>query len=256
MNTSPDPAVLNPDAPAAPHPELLLAPVPDEAWAAGFRRLMQDAFLKQKYDRSRRLTAKWDYLHTHLPEIVDAPGQGRTVVDVGPGPGEFLEWCRHFGYEVRGVDAATGCGGMGDPYLELSQLMTRRQRIPVDYCGLTEWIANHREILAPGSVAVINSQGSIEQACSRWMDGESHERHHDCRRLKWRVGEELSAFFREMMAAWKGWLVPGGTIFIYANGAANTRAYARAIEKAARNVGGLTPVRREKRIHKWVRTGG
>lgn len=255
MDTSSDPALLSPSPPEAPHPELPLFPVPDGAWTACFRRVMQDEFLKQKYDRSQRLKAKWDYLHTVLPEMVDSPRRGTTVVDVGPGPGEFLEWCRHFGYAVRGVDAASGCGGMGDPYLELSRLMTRRQRIPVDYCGLTEWIARHHEILSPGSVALINSQGSIEQACSRWMDGESHEVHHDCRRLKWRVGDELSAFFREMMAAWQSWLVPGGTIFIYANGAANTRAYAKAIERAARSVGKLTLVRREKRIHKWVNTG-
>jgi hypothetical protein len=240
---------------AAPHPELPLLPVPDEQWTARFERVMQDAFLQQKYDRAQRLQAKWDYLHTYLPEIVASPGVGATVVDVGPGPGEFLEWCRYFGYETLGVDAADGGGGMGSAYLELSRLLTRRQQIAVDYCGLAEWITRHDEIFRPQSVALVNSQGSIEQACCHLMEGQPHHEHHDSRRLKWRVGDELAAFFREMLGAWRRWLVPGGTIFIYANGAANTRAYDKAIERAARQVGGLTLVSRKRRIHKWRKTG-
>ena len=254
MDTSGDPALLSPNRRQAPCPELPLLPVPDAQWAARFERVMQDEFLRQKYSRPRRLKDKWDYLHDHLPEMVESPGAGAAVVDIGPGPGEFLEWCRYFGYEVRGVDAAGGGGGMGDAYLELSRLLTRRQRIPVDYCGLAESIARHHEILKPQTAALINSQGSIEQACSHLMEGEPHDEHHDCRRLRWRVGDDLLALFREMLAAWKSWLVPGGSIFIYANGAANTRAYEKTIERAARDVGGLTLAHRRKRVHKWRKT--
>lgn len=233
--------------------ELPLLPAPDAEWTARFERLMQDGFLAGKYDRARRLEDKGRYLHDHLPELVSRPAPGTTVVDVGPGPGEFLEWCRYLGYEIRGVDAAAGRGGMGDAYLELSRLLTRRQQVPVDYCGLAAWIARHDEILRPQSVALVNSQGSIEQACSHLMEGSPHDQHHDCRRLRWRAGDELAAFFDEMLSAWKSWLVPGGTIFIYANGAANTRAYEKAIERAARRVGGLTLTYRRKRIHKWLK---
>jgi hypothetical protein len=242
------------DGPEGPScPDLPLLPVPDAEWTARFERLLQDGFLARKYSRPRRLEDKWRYLHDYLPEMLRSPVAGATVVDIGPGPGEFLEWCRWFGYEIRGVDAATGRGGMGDAYLELSRLLTRRQRIPVDYGGLVESVARHDEIVKPQTAALVNSQGSIEQACGHLMEGQPHDEHHDCRRMRWRTGDELPAFFRQMLAAWKSWLMPGGTIFIYANGAANTRAYEKAIEQAARYVGGLTLVQRRKRIHKWVK---
>ena len=233
------------------HPQLSLLPVPEAEWSARMERLMQDEFLRTKYDRSRRLTEKWNYLHEYLPELVESPRVGATVIDIGPGPGEFLEWCRHLGYEVRGVDAAGGQGGMGDGYLALSQLLTQRQQIPVDYCGLTGWIDRHAEVVESESVALINSQGSIEQACSHMMLGESHDKHHDCRKLKWQTGDVLRTFFCQVMSIWKSLLLPGGTIFIYANGAANTPVYAKTIERAAREVGGLELILHQKRIHKW-----
>ncbi len=237
------------------HPEIPLLPVSSPDWDAQVERLLRDEFLRAKYDRCRRLAEKWAYLDEYLPEIIESPVRGATVIDIGPGPGEFLECCRSLGYDVRGVDAAAGEGGMGDAYLELSRLLTQRQGIPVDYCGLTGWLDRGTEVFAEGSVALINSQGSIEQACSHMMAGEPHHEHHDCRRLKWRTGSELQAFFNKVMSVWKSWLLPGGIIFLYANGAENTRAYAKAIERAAQDVGDLELVLRRKRIHKWKKKG-
>ena len=235
-----------------PCPTVTDGEVPDENWQSRYNEVMQDAFLQKKYCRSRRLLDKWNYIHQFLPELV-CPNPNGVVVDIGPGPGEFLELCRELGYGIQGVDAATDFGGMGAPYLTLSRLMTSRNKIPVEYSGLKNWLDYHNPRIEPGSVALINSQGSIEQSCSHLMDGPSHELHHDCRQLKWQKGPELASFFLNMMKCFNRWLRPGGMVFIYANGAANTRIYRRVIEKSARQIESLKLVYREDRIHKWVK---
>ena len=237
----------------APDQTMTLLDAPDEGWSVQYERVAQDPFVRQKYDRARRLSEKREYLNRFLPEIIDPGLPKGIVVDIGPGPGEFLELCRLLGHEVRGVDAPSGVCGMGEPYLQLSRLMTDRQRIPVEYCGLASWIERGAEVFPPQSVCLINSQGSIEQACSHLMDGTPLDMHHDCRKLRWRVGDELDEFFCRMMRVFDRWLAPGGIILIYANGAANTRAYRRSIECAAEGVGGLQLVQHRKRLLKWAK---
>lgn len=244
-------------------PGLPLFESPGEDWDSQYEQVMQDSFLQKKYDREVRLSEKWEYLHERLPRLTkpfaetDSPEDSGAieekglVLDLGPGPGEFLEWCRYFGYRVQGVDAAAGENGMGNAYLSLSRLMTQRQGIPIQYCGFREFIERDDCEIEDGSVACINSQGSIEQACGHLMEGTDLHEHHDCRQMTWRSRSETEEFFVRMLQKFERWLMPGGEIIIYANGAANTKLYERAIEKAAKQAKGLQLVHHQNRLHKW-----
>lgn len=234
-------------------PQILLQPSPSLDWDLQFEKLLKSEFLKSKYNRRRRLTEKWAYLTQHLPELIDSPMPGTTVIDIGPGPGEFLECCRALGYQIQGVDAACGEGGMGNEYLQLSRLLTQRQDLGVEYCGLQDWMDQRVGGIPEESVTLINSQGSIEQACQHLMAGVPHHEHHDCRRLEWQSGPEMQTFFNGLMSTWQSWLRPGGIIMIYANGAANTEVYTRVVERAAEDAGDLQLVYRNQRIHKWMK---
>lgn len=216
-----------------------------------------DDWLQRKTDRLRRLGEISEYVKTNCPEIMKTP-KG-LVVDIGPGPGEFLEIARHYGHEVFGVDAETGTGGMGNKYLDLSRLMTERQRVNVEYCGFEFWLTNifthgtyeWRELAS--SCVLINSRGSIEQSMSAHMEGIPHHVHHDCKQLAWKDSGETRDAFGGMFAKFKRLVKPGGHVLIHANGSANDKFYDEVVcESAERNAfklvggAGLT-------LHKWAR---
>ena len=57
-------------------------------------------------NRVKRLEDIYKYVKDLAPEIVlDKLEKNSYVVDIGPGPGEFLELGRYFGYKQIGFDA-------------------------------------------------------------------------------------------------------------------------------------------------------
>lgn len=215
-----------------------------------FEKLLSDSWLRRKTDRPRRLGEHWAHVTTHLPELIDGKLFG-TVVDVGPGPGEFLEICRHLGHCVLGIDAPNGRGGMGDDYLEYSRLMTQRQGIEVDCQGFLKWICQDHPG-DRGTILAVNSRGSIEQAFAKYMLGEPHDLHHDCRKMAWSVSAALRETFEAMFEGLSRLLVPGGMFLVVANGAANANEYDRLIVESARSNGDFELVHHKSpTIHKW-----
>lgn len=241
--------------------DLPLMPIPQRpypGWQAEFDRVTSDQYVARKYNRAERIAEKLAYIEDHCPEVKQGGG---AVLDLGPGPGEYLEICRHFGNHVAGIDAPTGDGGMGNEYLLLSELMCQRQRITVWRNGLLPIINGESPLGSSGSrihlqpgFSLINSQGSIEQCFAHRMVGTPHHVHKNCRLLAWKVDDELRAEFRQMMERFHWLLRPGGAVLIYANGAANTPEYTREIKEAA-DAAGLKLVREDVdgRLHRWER---
>ncbi len=232
-----------------------LRPLPSAEWTACHDKLQQDPYVRKKCDRAQRLPEKRAYIDTYCPEIIDAePG---LVIDIGPGPGEFLELCSGYGHDVLGVDAVTGAGGMGDKYLEFSELMCDWLGINVRRIGLPAFIVEDASNWADMAV-LINSHGSIEQCFADHMTGPPLEVHHDCRLLTWTITPELEEEFQRMFDVFRRLLRSGGHVLIYANGAANTGDYVALAESSAA-LAGLqlqdTPhgcdAQGHRRIHKW-----
>jgi 2-polyprenyl-3-methyl-5-hydroxy-6-metoxy-1,4-benzoquinol methylase len=126
-----------------------------EEWKRKFRKLLTDPFLSRKYDRKRRIRDKISYIGENCPSLKNG---GFAVLDIGPGPGEFLELCRYYGNKIRGIDAPPDDCEMGENYLKLSRMLCERQKVPVDYSGF-----HGKTKLKNKSVDFINMQGSIEQ---------------------------------------------------------------------------------------------
>lgn len=174
----------------------------DEQWA------------RRKLNMPRRRRELQAYVDRWLPELrTMQPG---LVIDVGCGPGDFLAICRNMGHSILGIDAPNGTGGMGDPYLDACREQRKQLSVPVDESGLQEayprLFAEHR-----GTVACINSRGSIEQAGAEYMVGLSHHFHHNCRELEWRR-DVAGSFLRTFIGMSCGMLRPGGILLIAANG--------------------------------------
>ena len=224
-----------------------LNPVAQE-WNYKYARLMENAWLYKKTERSRRLREHNAHIGRYCPEIRKAdPG---LVVDVGPGPGEFLELCRACGHSILGIDAPNGKGGMGDDYLQASRLMQERQQIPMDFAGFEGWV-NGEHPTINHTVALINFRGSIEQALSRHMIGDPHHLHHQCKRLSWSMTAGLKESLQVAFTQMTRLLRSEGALLIVANGSANDADYDTMMIEAGKEAG-LILVRHEPHlVHKW-----
>jgi hypothetical protein len=197
-----------------------LLEVPRENWQQEYDHLMRDGYLSKKYNRERRIKDLRKFMGEYTPELRHC--QKKRVLDIGTGPGEYLEICRELGHYPSGVDALLEDCEMGDAYIRLSKLMTERQRLKVAYTGLEAWI---KEEHAVSEFYYIVMRGCIEQIYWRHMDGPRHKETHDASRLSWRIDDELRNKFYNMFFAFEHVLEDGGYLVIHANGAKNSPKY-------------------------------
>ncbi|MFA5313196.1 MAG: methyltransferase domain-containing protein [Methanomassiliicoccales archaeon] len=229
-----------------------LEPVPNKEWQQEFDELMRDPYLMIKYDRERRLKDKERYIHRYVSEF----RRGWSILDLGPGPGEFMEILRDKGCMVYGIDARPDDCEMGNGYLKLSRLMIQRQNFEscVDYSGVDYWIFNNGRYPFPDdSLNLVNSQGSIEQIFKKYMDGVPHLVHKNAKQLLWRMDCEtkdaMDLFFRVTSKV----LCENGVFLIAANGASNEDEYDSLVCEMATKNGFKIVIREPSCLHKMVR---
>ena len=237
--------------------DLPLFPAPTRDWDIRYRNLLSDEYLRSKYDRMRRLTDKRNYINRYAQELLAPPEEFGVVVDIGSAFGEFLELCRALGWHVLGVDASTGYGGMGDPYLQLSRMMTDRQRISVQYIGLDGWLTNayhlHRDSRAP---SFINFQGSWAQCWHKYLDGPMHHETHDARSQHWRFCWQLEIEWTRAFHTMYDVLRPSGILLIVDNRTGTDEEcaeYSRRIQQHASDVGFRLIYSESTYVHKWIK---
>jgi SAM-dependent methyltransferase len=218
--------------------------VPNSEWQKEYDKVIKDSYIVKKYNRSKRLKEKQLYIDMYLPELK----YNDFVVDLGPGPGEFMEVCREKGCHVIGIDAKIGDSEMGDEYLELSRLMVERQNLNVQYMG-AENLCNFP--FNSNSVSVINAQGSIEQIFKKHLIGVPHKKHKDCRKLSWSLDANMKETFEHFFKECHRVLKEKGILLVYGNGSKNTKDYNLFIKDIVENLGLFKIVLEESdRLHK------
>lgn len=190
-------------------------------WQRQFDELLAGStYLQEKYNRERRLVDKAEYIDTYC-RILHGQPHG-TVVDVGCGPGEFLELCRARGWTIFGIEAPVPAAcGMGDKYHELSRLMCARQHVPVDWSG----IHSVCDDLATGNcprlaerVALWNFQGSWGLCWARHLIGtRPMNQPWKAPSLSWDIGGELIKRWTAALAIMRDTLLPDGAIVVVDN---------------------------------------
>lgn len=191
--------------------------VPDDKLAP----LMRDPYLQKKYDRGVRLREKQDYIERLAPEIAQG---GLSVVDVGPGPGEFLEWARHYWNDILGIDSPSE-NAMGAEYEILSRLCHKHQEIPMKYYGLDGFI----EDPSATGYDLINMQGSLEMAMEPCLIGADFHKHHRVQDMV--LDLDLGrAYLTKAFNAFADKLRVGGRVILYCNQVKNQSEYADLIE--------------------------
>jgi len=201
-----------------------LLPVPDETWEKEFKQIMQDPYVSKKYNRSKRIKEKQNYVDKYLSEMEN----GTKVLDLGPGPGEFLEVCRDRGCDGIGIDALLGDSEMGNEYMKLASLMTKRQKLDVRYVGVENL---GKFPFEDETFGVINSQGSIEQIFRNYLIGVPHKEHKNCNKLIWSLDSKMEKAFVDFFKEAHRVLKKNGILLIYGNGTKNTSDYDIFIRK-------------------------
>lgn len=185
--------------------------------------LLADQYIRRKYNRKDRLREKHDYVERITPEVA----QGRlSVVDIGPGPGEYLEWCRHYGNTILGVDSPEE-NAMGAEYEKLSRLCHRYQGIPAEYFGLDGFIESKLT-----GFDLINLQGSLEMAMEPCLIGTDFHKHHLVQTMTLDLIKGES-YLRRVFDAFASKLNANGRVVLYCNMVKNQEEYANLIEKCS-----------------------
>jgi SAM-dependent methyltransferase len=236
--------------------KIKLLPVPNTEWGKKYSELLNNSFIKYKYNRERRLKSKEEYIDKYLPEIKTKKG---IILDLGPGPGEFLEICRYYGNEIVGIDAKEDDSiGMGTEYIKLSKLLTERQKINVLYNGVENYIKNKNFPFKDQEISVINSQGSIEQIFRENFKLSPHANHDGKQFEEWIFDEKLKNNMNNFISECKRIIKPSGVLLIYANGAKsleNTKKYRELLLKTIKETGGFELVfEKDFRLHKFRKT--
>lgn len=204
-----------------------LMQIPNLTWKKKFENVIKDNYVSKKYNRKNRLISKINYIDNFVPEIKNGNGY---ILDLGPGPGEFLEVCRYYNNEIIGIDAKLNESEMGNEYMKLSHLMTERQKIPVLYNGFENYLKTKLPF-DDSQLSVVNSQGSIEQIFKKYMVGIPHLQAKKASLLSWNINDELFDEFEKMFNEVQRVLKKDGLFIIYANGAKNTEDYHNFILK-------------------------
>ena len=214
--------------------------VPSQKWLESYDEVIKEPYIKKKYDRSKRLLEKVVYIKKYLPLLKNG---GHKVLDIGPGPGEFLEICRAYGNEAFGTDAPLIDCEMGDSYIKLSHLMSQRQELKISYEGLDMSSYSDSEF------NVINSQGAIEQVFRDCLEGTSHKEEKNCMLLSWKEDEDTERTIMGFLKECHRCLKDNGVLLIYGNGAKNVKYYDSVIKKSSNKVGFKITYSKHSRLH-------
>ena len=198
--------------------DLPLHPIEDTTWIYSYNTLLEDPFIQKKYNRDKRIQDKIEYIDILSYEVKN-PG---FVIDLGPGPGEFLELCRHYGNKIEGIDSSLSENLMGFEYLELSRLMAKRQGIPVRYIGFENLLSSTLP-WKDGEVSFINSQGSIEQIFSKHIKGNMVNRNYS--NVFWTFDENMLLDLYTLFGEVRRVLKKGAIFLVVGNGTGNTDKY-------------------------------
>ena len=214
-------------------------------------RLLDDDYIAQKCNRERRIPEQLLYIETFARELLEDVSTDSWIVDIGPGPGEFLEVCRFLGYRTKGYDASLEDCEMGDKYVLFSSLMANRQKLDIEYIGFENLISSLP--FEDSSVTLINSRGSIEQVFKKYLKGVPHRVHKQSSYLCWQINEELKNTFFIFLKEIERILKPGGIFLIFGNGAMNSPEYDKMLQKLILDTPGLILEKEfsyENRLHK------
>jgi cyclopropane fatty-acyl-phospholipid synthase-like methyltransferase len=210
--------------------DIPLNPVPAE-FEAEYRELMSNAWLVNKINRGERIKEKQRYIERFLPKI---KAGGLNIIDIGTGPGEFLEVAQHYGCSAIGFDNCRRPISSVDTffsYNRFSIINHKRQKLNVVYTDFNDVMTHDHGKFVDKKYDIINCQHALNLIFeTHFVPKVTNDGH-------WILTEELSATFDKLFSFFRSILVPGGAVMIAALCATNKDEYSRRIKAAAQRNG-------------------
>jgi len=182
------------------------------------KKLPYGTLLSDKLNMKKRHTKLKIYINKYLSEAFQSNYRNNYIIDLGPGPGDFLKIFRdELGYNnIKGYDAKLdSIKGMGKNYVNLCYFIARENNIPIEYCNFEETGFSG---INDNSTYLINSRGSFEMIFHKYLLGPPIENHHNIRKLEWNhtknMYNKILFFFNSCYSK----LIKNGILFISFNG--------------------------------------
>lgn len=216
--------------------------------------LINHPWIKQKFDRTRRIAEKHAYIEKYLPEMMTG---GLSVLDVATGPGEFLELAQELECDAIGID---GFARMLDRpidklYNQFSKLKIKEKNLPVIEADMNEVIKNDHPGLADKKFDIINCQLAINFIASAHFN--SHAELGEYKNNgEWIFSEGFTDFFHSYFTWCKKHLHKNGIVMIAALTALNRVEYSKRIFEIAEYEGFDCEISDNNLNHKFVVQNG
>jgi SAM-dependent methyltransferase len=194
---------------------------------AEYNELMKSELLAKKVERVERIRGKQQYIENYLPEIKKG---GKAVLDIGPGPGEFLELARYYGCAIVGVDNCSDPMIKGDTlrlYQRFCKLNHARQLLWVIHEDFNKIVERGFKSLSLPAFDIVNCQHAINLIFSGNFYGSIENGD------SWIFDDTLAALFDSLFCFFADAVLPGGAVMIAALNAANKSEYSVKITHAA-----------------------
>lgn len=198
-------------------------------------KLVNDPWIKTKFDRARRVVDKKQYIEKFLPEIFSG---GLDVLDIATGPGEFIELAMEFDCKAIGIE---GFGRMLERpidtlYNRFSRLKLKEKGLPVIHADMNDVLKIDLPELAGRKFDIINCQLAINFIFSDCFN--SHPELGAYRNNgEWIFNDNFSRHFNDYFRWCKNHLHKNGIVMLAALQAVNRAEYSDRIIELAEAMG-------------------
>lgn len=223
-----------------------LAPVPD-SMAGEFESLSAIESLMKKVDRKKRIEEKNRYIRRYLPELKQG---GKTVLDIGTGTGEFLEFARKAGNVAVGIEKWHDLKCRWNEYTRWSMIQWARAGLDVRRYDFAELLMKEKSEFDGEKYGIINSQhavnfffpgvfafGRASGICSN--DGE------------WIIDDRFDEWFSRFFSWCADHLTENGILLVASLRSKNASHFTVRIQKLAGAAGLLMIGDWSNLVHKW-----
>jgi hypothetical protein len=196
-----------------------------------YSEIMKDTWLSKKVKRVFRIEEKQRYIQKFIPEVQNG---GFKILDIGTGPGEFLEVLKFYNNTAIGLDNCIVYKEF--IYYKFAQINHRRQQLNVIYDDMAQVLKRGHFNLNDKKFNIINCQHAINfiAGCFDFkvdLLGKYKNQGY------WIFGEMFTKFFNDYFYWCRKHLQDKGIVVIAALTAQNSKEYAERLELIAKENG-------------------
>jgi hypothetical protein len=245
--------------------EIKLNPVPKD-YEVLYNEIMKDERFSDKMDRTKRLDEKFSYVTSYLPEVING---GYKVLDIGTGPGEFLEVLRNFHCEGIGTNPPENHRWYNNlepelakiqeervqKYINFSKINIHRQKLEVKTIEMYDCFINGNRELEKMKFNIINCQDAINLILIKCYDLNFSIDHYKNEHVfgKWIIDDHFYHCVESMMGFMDKILLPDGAIVMVALTSSNDNKYSKALINMGKKLGYKIEICKNNNVHKFIK---